>query len=82
MYDYSPLWETLKKKNFSQYYLLTNGIDYRTLDQLRNNRNVTVKTLDKICQLLDCSLDDIVRITKDAKPPKKKKVQKEAAEES
>lgn len=65
MYDYSPLWETLQRKNISQYYLLSNGIDYRTMDQLRKNKNITIKMIDRLCQLLDCSPNDIVRITPD-----------------
>lgn len=65
MIDYSPLWETLKEKKISQYYLLNNGIDYRTMDQLRNDRNITMKTLAKLCILLDCTPNDIVRISKD-----------------
>lgn len=65
MYDYSPLWETLQRKDISQYYLLNNGIDYRTMDQLRKNKNITIKMIDRLCQLLDCSPNDIVRITPD-----------------
>ena len=33
MIDYSPLWVTMEKRNISQYYLVNNGIDYRTMQQ-------------------------------------------------
>ena len=45
MIDYSPLWETMKKKNISQYQLLKQGIDNKTLNRLKNNKNITVLTL-------------------------------------
>lgn len=64
--DFSPLWETMHKKNISQYYLLTNGIlDNKTLDSIKKNGNLTLLTLERLCNVLDCTLDDIVRFTKD-----------------
>jgi putative transcriptional regulator len=63
MYDYSPLWDTLKLRNINKTQMIKDSvIDARTFDQFRNNKNTTVKTLDKLCQYLDCTLDDIVRI--------------------
>lgn len=63
MIDYSPLWDTLKKQGKSQYVLINNGIDKRTMDQLRHNRNITVLTLEKICRILDCTPNDIIHFT-------------------
>lgn len=64
MYDYSPLWDTLRLRNINKTQMIKDTvIDSRTFDQLRNNKNTTVKTLDKLCQYLDCTLDDIVKIT-------------------
>ena len=37
MVDYSPLWNTLKERGITQYYLLKNGIDNKTLDSLKKN---------------------------------------------
>ena len=59
--DYTPLWETMKKKEISQYRLLKGGIDNRTLDSLKKNGNITMLTLEKLCNILECSADDIVR---------------------
>lgn len=60
MIDYSPLWETLKKQEKSQYILIDNGIDKRTMDQLRHNRNITALTLEKICRILHCTPNDVI----------------------
>ena len=35
IFDYSPLWETMQRRGISQYYLLKNGIDNKTLDALK-----------------------------------------------
>jgi DNA-binding Xre family transcriptional regulator len=59
--DYAPLWETMNKKNISQYYLLKHGIDNKTLDGLKKNKNITLYTLEKICNLLECTPNEIVR---------------------
>ena len=60
MVDYSPLWETMQKKNISQYKLLHSGIDNRTLNSLKNNKNITMLTLEKLCRILECSPNEIV----------------------
>jgi DNA-binding Xre family transcriptional regulator len=65
MLDYSPLWETLKGKGYSQYILIDNGIDKRTMDQLRHNRNITALTLEKICRILECTPNDVLTFTND-----------------
>ena len=60
MIDYSPLWETLKKQKKSHNILIDNGIDKRTMDQLRHNRNITALTLEKICRILHCTPNDVI----------------------
>jgi len=59
--DYSPLWETMARKHISQYYLLKAGIDNKTLDSLKKGNNITLLTLEKICAVLDCTPNDVVR---------------------
>ena len=61
IFDYSPLWETMKRNGVSQYQLLKSGIDNKTLDSLKKNRNITMVTLEKLCRIIDCSPNDVVR---------------------
>ncbi|MBE6815807.1 MAG: helix-turn-helix transcriptional regulator [Ruminococcaceae bacterium] len=61
MVDYSPLWKTMEKKGVSQYRLIKSGIDNRTIDSLKNNRNITMNTLEKICKIINCTPNDVVR---------------------
>ena len=64
MIDYSPLWETMQKRGISQYQLLKSGIDNKTLDALKKGKNITLLTLEKLCAIIDCTPNDIVRFTK------------------
>lgn len=61
MLDYSPLWETMQNRGVSQYQLLKAGIDNKTLDSLKKNKNITMVTLEKLCRIIDCSPNDVVR---------------------
>jgi len=51
----------MKEKGISQYRLIKSGVDNRTLDSLKNNRNITMNTLEKICKIIDCTPNEIVR---------------------
>ena len=66
--DYSPLWETMRQKGVSQYALIQAGIDRRTLDWLKKNKNITMLSLEKLCAILKCTPNDIVRFV-DESPP-------------
>ena len=59
--DFSPLWRTMKEKNVTQYQLLKQGIDNKTLDSFKKNKNITLLTLEKLCRILDCTPNDIVQ---------------------
>lgn len=61
MIDYTPLWNTMKKNGISQYRLLQEGIDNKTLDSLKKGKNITVLTLEKLCNILDCTPNDVIR---------------------
>ena len=61
MFDYSPMWETMRRKEISQYRLLKAGIDNKTLDSMKKGNNITLLTLEKICTILDCTPNDVVR---------------------
>ncbi|MCR4855187.1 MAG: helix-turn-helix transcriptional regulator [Erysipelotrichaceae bacterium] len=67
MISYRPLWKTMKEKNISQYYLLQNGVDSKTLDSLRKNRNITALTIEKLCSIIDCTPNDIIEFIPEEK---------------
>ena len=66
MIIYDKLWGTLKEKGISQYKLIkTYGISTGQLDRLRKNGNVNTFTLNQLCAILDCKLQDIAEYKKD-----------------
>lgn len=68
MITYSPLWHTLKNKGVSQYQLIKDyGVDNAQLQRLRQNQVVKTLTLNKLCQILDCRIEDIIEYVPDHK---------------
>jgi len=68
MIKYDRLWVTLKEKNLSQYKLITEyGIDKAQLHRLRKNMVVKTIILDKLCQILECQIEDIMEYVPDNK---------------
>lgn len=66
MMSFEPLWQTLKQKNISTYKLIYHyGISKGTLDNLKHNRNVTMLTIEQLCKILDCKIEDVVIYTRD-----------------
>lgn len=62
-FSYAPLWETMKKKNVSTYKLINMyNFNKGTIYHLKRGDNVTISTLATLCQILECSIEDIVEI--------------------
>ena len=60
MIQFNKLWETMEKQGVSTYALRERcGIDSKTIRILRSNENTETKTLDKLCKVLHCKLEDI-----------------------
>lgn len=60
MISYKPLWKTMKKNNVSQYKLIKNDIDPKTIDSIKKNGNITLLTVEKLCKIIGCTPNDIV----------------------
>lgn len=66
MIRFDRLWQTMKVKGFTTYMLREKcGIDSKTIRRLRANENIETKTLNKLCAVLNCSLQDIAEYTPD-----------------
>jgi len=50
----------MKEKEITQYYLLKSGIDNKTLDIIKKGKNITLLTVEKLCEILQCTPNDIV----------------------
>ena len=65
MISYEPMWKTMERKNITQYRLLKGGLDNKTLHKIKQNKNITLQTLEKICIILRCKPNDVIKFTKE-----------------
>ena len=66
MIRFDRLWKTMERKNVTTYQLREKcGIDSKTIRRLKANENMETKTLDKLCAVLECGLEDIAEFVKD-----------------
>nr|MBE6545107.1 helix-turn-helix transcriptional regulator [Oscillospiraceae bacterium] len=66
MITYEPFYRTMKQKGFTTYKLINDyGISRSLIDRLKHNRPITTVTLNDLCTILDCRVEDIMVYTKD-----------------
>ena len=66
MISYAPLYKTLKEKGFSTYKLINNyGISRSLLDRLKHNKPISTVTLNDLCNILKCRVEDILVFAED-----------------
>ena len=66
MIKFDKLWDTMEQKGASTYWLREKcGIDSKTVRRLRANENIETKTLSKLCDALNCRLEDIAEYVRD-----------------
>ena len=60
MISYEPFYKTLKEKGFSTYKLINQyGLSRSLLDRLKHNKPITTVTIDDLCRILDCKIENI-----------------------
>lgn len=68
MISYDPLWETMKRKGISTYRLIKDySFSRGTLDSLKQNRNISTATLNDLCTILSCEVEDVLKFIPDEK---------------
>jgi len=61
MIKYDRLWHTMEKRGITQYDLYTrHNINRSQINRLKHNRNVEVNTIDRLCNILKCNVEDIM----------------------
>ena len=61
MISYDPLWATMKRKSMTTYKLIkTYSFSRGTLDSLKHNRNISTVTINDLCNILGCRVEDIL----------------------
>ena len=66
MISYEPFYETLKRKNISTYKLITQyGLSRSLIDRLKHNKPISTVTLNDLCSILHCKVEDVILFTED-----------------
>lgn len=66
MISYDPFYKTLKQKGISTYKLITEyKLSRSLLDRLKHNRPISTVTLNDLCNILHCKVEDVLVFTED-----------------
>ena len=66
--SYEPLWKTMEENGMTTYTLINKyGINPRTINNLKHNQSITMYTLERLCQILHCQAESIVRFVPENK---------------
>ncbi len=61
MISYAPFYQTLMRKNITEYQLIyKEGISANTLYRMKQGLPITTKTLDTLCFILDCEVSEVL----------------------
>lgn len=67
MISYQPFYNTLYRKGITTYALIfKHGIPANTIHRMKHGDAITTKTLDVLCEVLECTVSDILEYV----PPK------------
>ena len=57
---YTPLWKTMGQRKITTYTLRFKcGMSHATVQRLQNNLPVSTHTLNRLCEILNCRLEDV-----------------------
>jgi putative transcriptional regulator len=66
MISYEPFYQTMKEKNVTEYQLIyKHGFSSYILYRMKHGETITLKTLDTLCFILNCSVSDVIRYVPD-----------------
>lgn len=66
MFSYNPLWKTLVDKNMNKTDLMnTTHLSSQTIADMGKNNYVSMSTLDKICNTLNCDISNVIQHVQD-----------------
>lgn len=70
-FSYNNLWIVLEDKNMTKEDLKkATGMSSATIAKLGKNENISMESLDKICQVLECKVENVVEFIPESKSKK------------
>ena len=67
MITYEPFRDYLDWHEISTYTLITKHHVSSTINRLRHNQPVSTATIDRLCEILKCPVDDVIMYVENAK---------------
>lgn len=69
MISYEPLWKTMEEKHITTYALIyKHHFSPYTITNLKRGKSITLYTLEKLCKVLDCQAESVVKFLPDEEP--------------
>lgn len=66
MISYEPFFATIKEKNISTYKLINKyGLSRSLIDRLKHDKPITTVTVNDLCVILGCRVEDIMVFRKE-----------------
>lgn len=66
--SYAPLWRMMEKRGATTYTLqVKGGISSSTICRLKAGDSVSTNTLEALCKILDCTIQDVIEYLPDEK---------------
>ena len=66
MISYQPFYSTLLNKGITEYELIyKHGISANTIHRMKHGKAITTTTLDTLCFILNCTVQDILEYSPD-----------------
>lgn len=66
MIRFAPLWKTMAERKVTTYTLrVKHGMSHATVQRLQADMPVSTHTLNKLCRILDCKLEDVAEYIPD-----------------
>ena len=66
MVSYARLWKNMEEKGITQYELIhKHKISSGQLLRLKQNEYVSTWTIIRLCEILDCSVQDVMELVED-----------------
>ncbi len=66
MISYEPLYKTMKEPNITTYKLIKDyNVSRSLLDRLKHDKPISTVTLNDLCNILDCRVENVILFIKD-----------------
>ncbi len=66
MISYKPFFQTLLKRNVTEYNLIfKQGLSANTIHRMKKGQAITTKTIDELCFILNCNVEDIIEYVRE-----------------